>query len=36
VLSDLRDWTMRHLAAPGAILVIDATGDLKKGTADAQ
>ena len=33
VLGDVRDWVVRHLGAPGAILVIDETGDVKKGTA---
>src|SRR3954464_5781802 len=29
---DLRDYVVDHLADPGAVLVIDETGDLKKGT----
>jgi SRSO17 transposase len=33
VLGDVRDWVVAHLGAPGAILVIDETGDVKKGTA---
>lgn len=33
VLGDVRDWVVLHLGAPGAILVIDETGDVKKGTA---
>jgi SRSO17 transposase len=32
VLSDVRDWVVAHIGEPGAILVIDETGDLKKGT----
>jgi SRSO17 transposase len=31
VLDDVRDWVVRHLGDPGAILVIDETGDVKKG-----
>jgi SRSO17 transposase len=33
MLGDVRDWVVLHLGAPGAILVIDETGDVKKGTA---
>jgi SRSO17 transposase len=33
VLSDVRDSAVAQLGEPGAILVIDETGDLKKGTA---
>ena len=33
VLGDVRDWVVSHLGDPGAILVIDETGDVKKGTA---
>jgi SRSO17 transposase len=33
VLDDVRDWALGELADPGAILVVDETGDLKKGTA---
>jgi SRSO17 transposase len=33
VLNDVRDWVVAQLGEPGAILVIDETGDLKKGTA---
>jgi SRSO17 transposase len=33
VLNDVRDWTLAHLGDDQAILVIDETGDLKKGTA---
>jgi SRSO17 transposase len=29
---DLRDYVVDHLADPGAVLVIDETGDVKKGT----
>jgi SRSO17 transposase len=31
VLGEVRDWVVRHLGEPGAILVIDETGDVKKG-----
>jgi SRSO17 transposase len=30
-LDDVRDWVLRHLGDPAAILVIDETGDVKKG-----
>jgi len=30
---DVRGYVLDHLADPGAVLVIDETGDLKKGTA---
>jgi SRSO17 transposase len=33
VLNDVRDWTLAHLGDDQAILVIDETGDLKKGRA---
>jgi SRSO17 transposase len=33
VRDDLRDYVVEHLGHPGAVLVIDETGDLKKGTA---
>ena len=33
VLGDVRDWVMAHLGDEAAILVIDETGDVKKGTA---
>lgn len=33
VLDDVRNWVVAHLAEPDGILVIDETGDLKKGTA---
>jgi SRSO17 transposase len=32
VRDDLRDYVTEHLGDPGAVLVIDETGDLKKGT----
>jgi SRSO17 transposase len=32
VRDDLRDYVVDHLAGPGAVLVVDETGDLKKGT----
>src|SRR4051794_39852378 len=32
VREDLRDYVVAHLADPAAVLVIDETGDLKKGT----
>lgn len=30
---DLRDYVTEHLGDAGAVLVVDETGDLKKGTA---
>jgi SRSO17 transposase len=33
VRDDLRSYLVEHLGDPGAVLVIDETGDLKKGTA---
>ena len=33
VLGDVRDWVVAHLGDERAILVIDETGDVKKGTA---
>ena len=33
VRDDLRDYVVEHLGDPGAVLVVDETGDLKKGTA---
>jgi len=33
VLRDVRDWVVSRLGEPGGILVIDETGDLKKGAA---
>ncbi len=32
VRDDLRDYVLEHFADPGAVLVVDETGDLKKGT----
>jgi SRSO17 transposase len=32
VRDDVRDYLVEHLGDPGAVLVIDKTGDLKKGT----
>jgi len=32
---DLRSCVIQHLGDPGAVLVVDDTGDLKKGTASA-
>jgi SRSO17 transposase len=33
VLGEVRDWVVEHLGEPDATLVIDETGDQKKGTA---
>jgi SRSO17 transposase len=33
VRDDLRAYVVEHLGDPGAVLVVDETGDLKKGTA---
>ena len=33
VRDDVRDYLVEHLADPAAVLVVDETGDLKKGTA---
>ena len=33
VRDDLRSYVVEHLGDPGAVLVVDETGDLKKGTA---
>jgi SRSO17 transposase len=33
VRDDLRCYVLEHFAAPGAVLIVDETGDLKKGTA---
>ena len=33
VRDDVRDYLVEHLGDPGAVLVVDETGDLKKGTA---
>src|SRR5438046_6674510 len=35
VRDDLRDYVVEHLGDAGAVLVVDETGDLKKGTATA-
>jgi SRSO17 transposase len=35
VRDDLRGYVTRHLGDPGAVLVVDETGDVKKGTATA-
>ena len=35
VRDDLRGFVVEHLGDPGAVLVVDETGDLKKGTATA-
>jgi SRSO17 transposase len=35
VRDDLREFVMERLGDPGAVLVVDETGDLKKGTATA-
>jgi SRSO17 transposase len=35
VRDDLRDYVAGHLGDPGAVLVVDETGDVKKGTATA-
>jgi SRSO17 transposase len=32
VRDDIRDYLVQHLADPAAVLVVDETGDLKKGT----
>jgi hypothetical protein len=32
VRDDLRDYVVEHLGDPGAVLVVDETGDLKKGS----
>jgi SRSO17 transposase len=32
VRDDLRDYVAEHLGDPGAVLVVDETGDVKKGT----
>lgn len=33
VRDDVREYVVEHLSDPGAVLVVDETGDLKKGTA---
>src|SRR5260370_18157113 len=35
VCDDLRDYVLEHFADPGAVLVVDETGDVKKGTMTA-
>jgi SRSO17 transposase len=35
VRDDIRDYVTGHLGDPGAVLVVDETGDLKKGTSTA-
>jgi SRSO17 transposase len=35
VRDDLRDYVIEHLGDPGAVLVVDETGDVKKGAATA-
>ena len=35
VRDDLRSYVIEHLGDPGAVLVTDETGDVKKGTATA-
>lgn len=35
VLEDLRDYVVEHLGDPGAVLIVDDTGFLKKGTRSA-
>jgi SRSO17 transposase len=35
VRDDLRDFVVEHLGDPGAVLVVDETGDVKKGTGTA-
>jgi SRSO17 transposase len=35
VRDDLRDYVVEHLGDPDAVLVVDETGDLKKGVATA-
>ena len=35
VRDDLRGYVDEHLGDPGAVLVVDETGDLKKGTGTA-
>ncbi len=35
VRDDVRGYVIEHLGDPGAVLVIDETGDVKKGTASA-
>jgi len=35
VRDDVRSYVIEHLGDPGAVLVVDETGDLKKGTGTA-
>ena len=35
IRDDVRGYVAEHLGDPGAVLVIDETGDVKKGTATA-
>ena len=35
VRDDLRGYVLEHFADPAAVLVVDETGDVKKGTATA-
>jgi SRSO17 transposase len=35
VRDDLRGYVTEHLGDPGAVLVVDETGDLKEGTSSA-
>jgi SRSO17 transposase len=35
IRDDLREYVLEHFAAPAAVLVVDETGDCKKGTATA-
>jgi SRSO17 transposase len=35
IRDDLRGYVIEHLGGPGAVLVVDETGDVKKGTATA-
>jgi SRSO17 transposase len=35
VRDELRGYVVAHLGAPGAVLVVDEAGDLKKGTCNA-
>jgi len=35
VYDDVRSYVVEHLGGPDAVLVVDETGDLKKGTTSA-
>jgi SRSO17 transposase len=35
VRDDVREYVIEHLGEPDAVMVVDETGDLKKGTASA-